>query len=78
LIPWSLEFLALRRLTKAAFGTLMALEPAFAAIIGFLVLSQDPQALDLIGVALVIVAGVAAARTGARDEERPDLESPIT
>ncbi|HAN70798.1 MAG TPA: EamA family transporter [Actinobacteria bacterium] len=78
LIPWSLEFLALRRLTKAAFGTLMALEPAFAAIIGFLVLSQGPQAMDLIGVALVIVAGVAAARTGDRDQQRPDLESPIT
>lgn len=78
LIPWSLEFLALRRLTKAAFGTLMALEPAFAAVIGFIVLSQAPGPLDLIGVVLVIVAGVAAARSGPRDQERPDLESPIS
>ncbi|MGZ6780378.1 MAG: EamA family transporter, partial [Mycobacterium sp.] len=29
-IPFALEMLALRRLTTAAFGTLMALEPAFA------------------------------------------------
>ena len=34
LIPWTLELYALRRLTKAAFGTLMALEPAIALAIG--------------------------------------------
>ena len=33
-VPFALELLALRRLTTAAFGTLMALEPAFAMIVG--------------------------------------------
>ena len=42
LIPWTLELYALRRLTKAAFGTLMALEPAIALLIGIVVLSQIP------------------------------------
>lgn len=78
LIPWTLEFLALRRLTKAAFGTLMALEPAFAAVVGIVVLSQGAGWLDAIGIGCVIVAGVAAARTGHRDRELPDLESPVT
>lgn len=78
LIPWTLEFLALRRLTKSAFGTLMALEPAFAVMVGVAVLGQAAGVLDLIGIACVMVAGVASARSGRRDLERPDLESPIT
>lgn len=78
LIPWTLEFLALRRLTKSAFGTLMALEPAFAVMVGVAVLGQAAGVLDLVGIACVIVAGVASARAGRRDLDRPDLESPIT
>ena len=33
-VPFSLELLALRRLTSAAFGTLMSLEPAIALLVG--------------------------------------------
>ena len=33
-VPFTLEMLALSRLTTAAFGTLMSLEPAFALLIG--------------------------------------------
>lgn len=78
LIPWTLEFLALRRLTKAAFGTLMALEPAFAVVIGAVLLSQAAGVLDIIGIGCVMAAGIAAERTGHRDRDQPDLESPIT
>ncbi|MBJ7338247.1 MAG: EamA family transporter [Mycolicibacterium sp.] len=65
-IPFSLEMMSLRRLTTASFGTLMSLEPAFAMLIGFLVLSQAPGAAGLVGICLVVIAGVGAARTGAR------------
>lgn len=65
-VPFTLEFLALRRLTTAAFGTLMSLEPAFALLIGFIVLSQEPDALAVLGIACVVVAGIGAERTGAR------------
>jgi len=68
LIPWTLELYALRRLNKAAFGTLMALEPAIALIIGMIVLKQVPAGAQLIGIVCVVVAGAAAARTGSRDE----------
>src|SRR5690348_7603356 len=40
LVPFSLELLALRRLTTAAFGTLMSLEPAIALVVGLVVLHQ--------------------------------------
>ncbi len=76
LIPWTLELFALRRLTKAAFGTLMALEPAIAVVIGVIVLVQRPDWWNLVGIVLVVIAGVAAERTGHRDVERPDLEYP--
>lgn len=68
LIPWTLELYALRRLTKSAFGTLMSLEPAIALIIGLIVLSQVPAAGQLVGIACVVIAGIAAARTGSRDD----------
>jgi inner membrane transporter RhtA len=65
-VPFSLEMLALRRLTTAAFGTLMCLEPAIAVVIGLLLLGQVPPVWSLLGVAFVVTAGVGAERTGAR------------
>lgn len=76
LIPWTLELYALRRLTKAAFGTLMALEPAIALVIGLVVLHQVPAAAQIIGIGCVVLAGVAAERTGHRESDLPDLETP--
>jgi len=69
-IPFSLELSALRRLSTAAFGVLMSLEPAFALVIGLLVLHQVPGWLPVAGVAFVVAAGIGAARTGDRLPER--------
>jgi inner membrane transporter RhtA len=71
--PFALEMLALKRMNKMAFGTLMAIEPAIAATIGFLVLAQVPDALYLAGVALVIAAGVATQRDSGRPEVVVDI-----
>ena len=65
-LPFSLELLALRRLTASAFGTLMSLEPAIAVLAGLLVLGQVPGAAAAAGVLFVVVAGIGATRTGAR------------
>ncbi len=65
-VPFALELLALRRLTTAAFGTLMSLEPALAMLVGFLVLHQVRDCAGLVGICFVVAAGVGAARTGAR------------
>jgi inner membrane transporter RhtA len=65
-VPFTLELLALRRLTTASFGTLMSLEPAFAMLIGFMVLSQAPGAVGVFGICLVVAAGIGASRSGAR------------
>jgi len=65
-IPFTLELMALRRLTTAAFGTLMAIEPGFAMVIGFVALSQAPDGAGVIGICLVVAAGIGAARSGSR------------
>ncbi len=65
-IPFTLELMALRRLTMASFGTLMSLEPALAMVVGFLVLSQAPGGVGVVGICLVVVAGIGAAHAGAR------------
>jgi inner membrane transporter RhtA len=67
-IPFSLEMYALRRLTTAAFGTLMCLEPALAVLAGLALLGQVPEALSLAGVAFVVMAGLGAERSGARQD----------
>lgn len=66
-LPFSLEMLALKKMTRRAFGTLMAMSPAIALLIGFVVLFQIPGLLEVIGIALVIAAGVATQRTANRD-----------
>jgi inner membrane transporter RhtA len=65
-IPFTLEFLALRRLDAAAFGTFMSLEPALAMLIGLAILHQVPGPSAIVGIAFVVAAGIGAARTGAR------------
>jgi inner membrane transporter RhtA len=66
LVAYGMEMLALRTLTTAAFGTLMALEPAFALLVGAVGLRQIPDLLGAVGVALVVAAGVGATRDGKR------------
>ncbi|MFJ2958879.1 EamA family transporter [Streptomyces sp. NPDC087270] len=70
-LPFALEFLALRRLTTSAFGTLMSLEPAVALLAGLLVLGQVPALASAAGVALVVTAGIGATRTGVRSSPAP-------
>lgn len=70
-VPYVLELLALRRLTTAAFGTLMSLEPAFAMVVGFLLLDQEPGVAGVLGIAAVVAAGIGAARGGGREMAVP-------
>jgi inner membrane transporter RhtA len=72
-IPFTLELLALRRLTTAAFGTLMSLEPAIALVIGLVVLHQVPGPGPVLGIAFVVAAGIGAERTGRREFTAPPV-----
>jgi inner membrane transporter RhtA len=61
-IPYSFELEALRRIAASVFGVLMSLEPAMAALAGFLVLGQGLSARALVGMALVVAASIGASR----------------
>lgn len=58
-IPYSLELLALRRLSAGVFGVLLSLEPAAAALAGLLVLSQTLAPWQVLGMAMVVAASIA-------------------
>ncbi|HEV7751032.1 MAG TPA: EamA family transporter [Baekduia sp.] len=64
-VPYSLETEALRRMPANVFGVLMSLEPAVAALAGFLVLSQALGARELVAIALVVAASVGVSRSAA-------------
>jgi inner membrane transporter RhtA len=71
-LPFALEMLALRRMTPTAFGTLMALEPALGVLLGLLILHQQPSAIQVLGILLVVLAGAAAQRGGRRRPAHPE------
>jgi inner membrane transporter RhtA len=61
-IPYSFENEALRRIDPAVFGVLMSIEPAMAALAGFIALGQGLTARAVLGIGLVVIASVGAAR----------------
>jgi inner membrane transporter RhtA len=73
-LPFALEMLALRRMTHTAFGTLMAIEPAFGVLLGLIVLSQRPSLTQVAGILLVVAAGAAAQYGGRRRATGEPLE----
>ncbi|MGK5630969.1 EamA family transporter [Streptomyces sp. URMC 123] len=62
LIPFLLEMKALQRMGRSAYGTLAGLEPAVSLLAGMVLIAQRPTALQAAGTALVVVAGIGAAR----------------
>ena len=59
-LPYSFDLEALRLLPKRVFGVLMSLEPAVAALAGFVVLDQGLALRDWIAIGLVVIASAGA------------------
>jgi inner membrane transporter RhtA len=68
-IPYTCELVALRSLRPAVFSILMSLEPAAAALAGFVVVGEVLGPLQLLAMACVVVASVGATRSGATISE---------
>ena len=73
-IPYSVEIAALRRLPAATFGVLMSLEPAIAAIVGFLLLGQVLGHADLAAIVCVAAASAGASVSARRRAAPGELE----
>ena len=61
-IPYSFELEALRKLPARAFGVLMSIEPAIAAIVGFVVLGEALGERELLALGLITAASLGATR----------------
>lgn len=66
-LPYSLEMVALQRLPKTVFSILMSVEPAFAAISGFLFLHEKLRMIQILGIVFVIAASVGITFSSQRD-----------
>ncbi|HOA89022.1 MAG TPA: EamA family transporter [Propioniciclava tarda] len=62
-VPYGLEMIALRTIDRGAFGILMSLEPAAAALFAFALLHEQLRPIELAAMACVIVASVGATRS---------------
>ena len=69
-IPISLEMVALKRLTPAAFGVMASMEPAVAAVMGVLVLNEQLTTLQWVAIVLVMCAAAGSASTAKPDAHR--------
>lgn len=67
-LPYTLEMVALRRLSTKAFGTLMSFEPAIAAVAGAVLLHEQLSLTQWSAIAAIVVASI-----GAVKGERPEL-----
>jgi inner membrane transporter RhtA len=59
-LPYTLEMIALRKLTAKTFGTLMSFEPAIAAMAGALLLSERLSGIQYLAIGAIIAASVGA------------------
>jgi inner membrane transporter RhtA len=61
-IPYTLELEALRRMPTGVFGVLMSLEPAVAALVGFILLGEELVTREVIAILFVVAASAGASR----------------
>lgn len=70
IVPYGLELTALRRIPTRVFGVLMSLEPAAAALAGFVVLGQQLGAREVAALVMVSLAS-AGITLGRREGDLP-------
>lgn len=65
-LPYTCEMAALRRVTPRAFGILVSISPAVAALAGFVLIGQHLSAVELAALALVVAANAGNAWSSGR------------
>jgi threonine/homoserine efflux transporter RhtA len=75
-IPYRFELEALRRVPAGTFGIWMSLEPAVAALVGLVLLSESLLARQWLAIAAVIVACAGASRSAAGHADPPEPMPP--
>jgi len=73
-IGYGIDQSTLRRIPIRRFSVMLALLPVTAAVFGFLYLDQTPTAIDLVGMALVLV-GVAVQERETVERHQPEVQT---
>ncbi len=68
-LPFSLEMIALRNLTALSFGTLMSLEPAIAALSGFVFLGEQLLWSQWLALSVIIMASIGCTYTAQKNRQ---------
>jgi inner membrane transporter RhtA len=76
LIPYSLEIVALRRLSASVFGLLMSLQPAFGALAGVIVLGQSLTVVMVAAIVMVVLASIGTTVCSSRLPRRFPAQRP--
>ncbi len=77
-LPYSLEMVALKHLPTKTFGILMSLEPALAAMMGFIFLREHLTLLQCLAIFCIMLASAGSATTVPSAEPIPPLpETPL-
>jgi inner membrane transporter RhtA len=71
-VPYTLELAAMRRAPRRVFGILLSLEPAVAALAGWLLLGQRTGPVAIAGIAVVIFAATGSA-LGTKEAAEPGV-----
>lgn len=75
-LPYSIEMFALQSIPMRSFGILMSLDPAVAALAGFLLLGEQLDARQWLAVAAVISASIGTTLSGSTDAGNQDALPP--
>lgn len=73
-LPFTLEMIALRNLTALSFGTLMSVEPAIAALSGFVFLGEELLWNQWLALATIITASVGCTYTTQQAKKKDKVE----
>ena len=71
-LPFTLEMIALRHLTALSFGTLMSIEPAIAALSGFIFLGEQLLWNQWLALATIICASIGCTYTTQQAKNKSD------
>jgi inner membrane transporter RhtA len=63
-LPYFLELVALSMVRASTYGVLLSMEPAVAALAGYVVLSQQLDPMEIVAIGLVMAAAAGASWTG--------------
>ena len=65
-VPISLEMMALKRLPKEAFGIMISMEPAVAAVLALMLLGEHLSAIQWLAIGCIVAASMGSAMTAGR------------